>query len=73
MLAQIPGVKADRMVIRYVARAVGTRPEKLSPERAAQLVTRTAEVQGWNTIHLDHAIWRFESGRPFQNDEPSID
>ena len=35
MLAQIPGVKADRMVIRYVARAIGARPEKLSPERAA--------------------------------------
>jgi hypothetical protein len=73
MLAQIPGVKADRMVIRYVARAIGAPPEKLSPERAAQLVTRVAEVKGWNVVHLDHAIWRFESGRPFQNDEPGPD
>jgi hypothetical protein len=69
MLAQIPGVKADRMVIRYVARAIGVTPEKLSSERAARLVTRVAESKDWKTIHLDHAIWRFESGRPFQTDE----
>ncbi|ORX11375.1 heme peroxidase [Mycobacterium xenopi] len=67
MLAQIPGVKADRMVIRYVARAIGMRPETLSAERAAHLVSRVAEAKGWDTIHLDHAIWRFESGRSFQN------
>jgi hypothetical protein len=73
MLAQIPGVKADRVVIRYVARAIGVPPEKLSPQRAAQLVTRVAEVKDWKTIHLDHAIWRFESGRPFQNDVPATD
>jgi hypothetical protein len=67
MLAQIPGVKADRMVIRYVARAIGVRPETVSPDRAAHLVGRVSEAKGWNTIHLDHAIWRFESGRPFQD------
>lgn len=67
MLAQIPGVKADRMVIRYVARAIGVRPEMVSPERAAHLVGRVAGAKGSNTIHLDHAIWRFESGRPFQD------
>lgn len=67
MLAQIPGVKADRMVIRYVARAIGVRTETVSPDRAAHLVGRVAEAKGWNTIHLDHAIWRFESGRPFQD------
>lgn len=69
MLAQIPGVKADRMVIRYVARAIGVRPEVLSSQRAAALVGLVAEATNWNTIHLDHAIWRFESGRPFQDDE----
>lgn len=73
MLAQIPGVKADRMVIRYVARAIAVQPGKLSSERAAQLVTHVAEAKGWNVIHLDHAIWRFESGRPFQNDGPGSD
>ena len=69
MLAQIPGVKADRMVIRYVARAIGVRTETVSSDRAAHLVSRLAEAKGWNTIHLDHAIWRFESGRPFQGSD----
>lgn len=69
MLAQIPGVKPDRMVIRYVARAIGAPPEKLLPDRAAELVTWVAKLKDWNAIHLDHAIWRFESGRPFQDDE----
>jgi hypothetical protein len=68
MLAQIPGVKADRMVIKYVTRAIGCRPGSLLPERAAALVSGAAEAKGWNVIHLDHAIWRFESGRPFQDD-----
>jgi hypothetical protein len=70
MLAQIPGVKADRMVVRYVARAIGVAPERLSPQKVAQLVTRAAEAKDWKTIHLDHAIWRFESGRPFQSHGP---
>lgn len=64
MLAQIPGVKADRMVARYVARAIGVGPEPLSGQRAADLVKRVAGLMGWNVIHLDHAIWRVESGRP---------
>lgn len=67
MLAQIPGVKADRMVIRYVARAIGVRPETLPPLRTAELVKRAAETNEWEVTHLDHAIWRFESGRPHQN------
>lgn len=68
MLAEIPGVKADRMVIKYVTRGIGCRPGSVLPERAAQLVSRVAESKGWSVIHLDHAIWRFESGRPFQDD-----
>lgn len=62
VLAQIPGVKADRMVVGYVARAVGD----VSAVRAAELVRDVADVNGWNAIALDHAIWRFESGRPHQ-------
>jgi hypothetical protein len=67
MLAQIPGVKADRMLIRYVARAIGVRPEGLPPQRAAEMINRVAEMKTWEVIHLDHAIWRFESGRPHQD------
>jgi hypothetical protein len=68
MLAQIPGVKADRMVIKYVTRAIGCRAGSVLPEQAAQLVSRVAEAKRWNVIQLDHAIWRVESGRPFQAD-----
>ncbi|KZL31256.1 MULTISPECIES: hypothetical protein [Rhodococcus] len=64
MLAGIPGVKADRMVIRYVADAIGTTPENVSAPDAAMLVKTVAEKSGHNVTHLDHAIWRFESGRP---------
>ena len=69
MLAQIPGAKADRMVLKYVSRAIGCRPGSMLPERAADLVSSVAQTKGWNVIHLDHAIWRFESGRPFQDDD----
>lgn len=66
MLAGVPGVKADRMVIRYVERAVGATPGHLGASDAAALVRAVAELTGRNITHLDHAIWRFESGRPTQ-------
>jgi hypothetical protein len=68
MLAQFPGVKADPMVIKYVTRAIGCRPGSVLPERATRLVSGVAETKEWKVIHLHHAIWRFESGRPFQDD-----
>ncbi len=64
ILAKIPGVKADRMVLGYVCREVG----QVDAVRAAELVGATAEAGGWDVIDLDHAIWRFESGRPHQRD-----
>lgn len=66
MLAQVPGVKADRMVVNFVARAIGAVPARLTPGKAAALVHLVADARGWDTIRLDHAIWRRESGRPFQ-------
>ncbi len=63
MLANIPGVKADRMVVRYVARELEVDVSDLASKRAASLVAAVAAQRGWNVIHLDHAIWRFESGR----------
>ncbi|MBU9764943.1 heme peroxidase [Mycobacterium sp. TNTM28] len=67
MLARIPGVKADRMVLGYVCRQLGA----VTADRAAELVRATAERAGWDAIDLDHAIWRFESGRPYQRDLPA--
>ena len=63
MLAQVPRVKADRMVISYVARAIDCPPSRLVPAKAAALVHGVAKAKGGDTIQLDHAIWRFESGR----------
>lgn len=71
MLAQVPGVKADRMVIAYTARAIGTVPHRLVPAQAAALVSRVANEQNWDVIRLDHAIWRFESGREFNQELPT--
>ncbi|OBG39343.1 heme peroxidase [Mycolicibacter heraklionensis] len=66
MLAHVPGVKADRMVVRYVARALGSGERGVSASKAADLVTGVARERDWDVLQLDHAIWRFESGRPFQ-------
>ena len=63
MLARIPGVKADRMVIRYVAEAIGKEQDPPAPKEASELVKQVAELKGWDLIYLDHAIWRKQSGR----------
>ncbi|WP_232320407.1 heme peroxidase [Rhodococcus sp. WMMA185] len=62
MLAGLPGAKADRMVVRFVSDAVGV--SDLSPERAAGLVRDAAGLLSVNATDLDHAIWRYGSGRP---------
>lgn len=73
MLAGVPGVKADRMVVRYVARALGRAPSDVSPGEASSLVRRLAEQNGWDVIRTDHAIWRFESGRPVNREGDPIE
>lgn len=65
MLAGVPGVKADRMVIRYVSRALG---RKADPHEAALLVAAVADRHGLSQAKLDHAIWRKESGRAIFTD-----
>lgn len=61
MLAGIPGVKADRMVVRYVERVLD-RP--VEPVEAALLVSAVADERKLPRTLLDHAIWRQASGRP---------
>ncbi|MHC9290816.1 heme peroxidase [Mycobacterium sp. LTG2003] len=61
MLAGLPGVKADRMVTRFVSRALDG--VELSPEAAASVVREAARQMGVPATDLDHAIWRKESGR----------
>ncbi|MGV9802010.1 heme peroxidase [Mycobacterium sp. NPDC003449] len=66
MLAGLPGVKADRMVARFVSRALGG--VELSPEAASSLVRQAALRMEVSATDLDHAIWRKESGRPVSVD-----
>ncbi|SEQ38218.1 heme peroxidase [Mycolicibacterium nivoides] len=64
-LAQVPGVTVDRAVAGYVAREAGT----AAP--AAALLRAVSESAGWEIAALHHAIWRFESGRPYQREVPA--
>lgn len=73
MLLGVAGVKADRMVVRYVARALERPTHDVSPVEAAELVRGVAERNDWNVIHTDHAIWRFESGRPVNKEGDPVE
>lgn len=61
MLAGVPGVKADRMICRFVARA--TQQRTVTPPFAEHAVERAAALLDVTPNLLDHAIWRWESGR----------
>ena len=64
MLVGIPGVKADRMIVRFVTQVLG-RPREVSRKEASRLVEEVADIMGVNYIYLDHTIWRYQSGRPY--------
>lgn len=61
ILAGLPGVKSDRMVMRYVANA--TSRGDLTPTTCAGLVRDAADHLGVDAAVLDHTIWRTASGR----------
>ena len=65
-LAGHPGVKADRMIVRFVADALGCSESAVRPERARVLVTVAAGDMQVSASDLDHAIWRYRSGRVWQ-------
>lgn len=60
MLLGTPGVKPDRMVHRFLLKAIGRR---ISNAAADSIVTEAASELGVEPHLLDHAIWCFESGR----------
>jgi hypothetical protein len=61
MLAQVPGVKPDRMVRRFVT---GALPQQaFTDDELAELVTLAAEQRHASPTALDHVIWRHQSGR----------
>ncbi|MEU5566146.1 hypothetical protein [Micromonospora musae] len=58
MLAGLPGVKPDRMIRRFVARALDR--ADVPPEAAGCLVEKAAELLDVSPTSLDHEIWRHE-------------
>lgn len=60
MLVGRPGVKPDRWICRFVARALGE--DSIAPDSAACLVEKAAELLDVSPTLLDHEIWRYERG-----------
>lgn len=61
MLAGVEGVKVDRMILRYVGRALGS--NETGKKRITAAVSGAAGRLGVTVSELDNAIWRHESGR----------
>ncbi len=64
MLTRRPGIKADRMIRRFLANALG-RPgaSSVSIVEATDLLTASAEELGTDSRTLDHAVWQYQRGR----------
>lgn len=60
-------IKPDRMVQRYIVRALAVKPERVTPVFAKELLTGAIlalEQRGvyWSPRHLDYAIWTRQTG-----------
>ena len=60
MLAGDPAVKPDRVIVRFVASALGLDPADVEPEMAAAAIEQTAADLGTSPTALDHAAWRWQ-------------
>lgn len=63
MLAGLEDVKPDRMIVRFVSRALD-RPAMVGVEESRLLVVAAAEALGVSQRSLDHAIWNYQRGVP---------
>lgn len=63
MLAGVENVKADRMIRRFVADGLDVHVDRMPPRRAAKLLRGVADELDVSTRRLDHAAWRYQSGR----------
>jgi hypothetical protein len=54
MNSGMPGIKADRMITRWVGRAVG---RAVAPPEAEAILLAAAEQLDIDARHLDHAVW----------------
>jgi hypothetical protein len=71
MLAGLPDVKPDRMVIRFLAAALHVDETSIDADRAVALVQAAAEHFGVDQRALDHEIWEYQSGRRSGHDQVS--
>ncbi|VXB44002.1 hypothetical protein NOCARDAX2BIS_220133 [Nocardioides sp. AX2bis] len=60
MNSGMPGIKADRMITRWVSRAVG---RTVKPTEAEAILLAAAERLSVDANHLDHAVWAVQRGR----------
>ena len=60
----VVGVKPDRMIKRYVAKAIGVEERDVTNTMAGLLVKAAAKSMHCDAFGLDHVIWRYQSGRP---------
>jgi hypothetical protein len=63
MLAGIPGIKPDRMIIRFVARALDRPVKTVTSSFCVELLTAVAGELSMTATELDHAIWNYQRGQ----------
>jgi hypothetical protein len=62
MLLGQEGIKPDRMIIRFLEKALD---RKISPDEARELLAEVARKLNLSQIQLDHAIWNYQRGRKY--------
>jgi len=71
MLAGLPDVKPDRMVIRFLASVLDVDESGVGPDRAVALVRAAAGHFDVDQRALDHEIWAYQSGKRAGHDQVS--
>ncbi|WP_230082736.1 hypothetical protein [Arsenicicoccus cauae] len=69
LLAGLPSVKPDRMVLRFLQQALGA-DATLTTNHAVELVMAAAQELEVSPRTLDHVIWRAASGRELTDQTP---
>ncbi len=63
MLAGLPGIKPDRMIIRFVAKALDRPVRRVGTAFCVELLSAVADELSMTATELDHAIWNYQRGQ----------
>ena len=63
MLAGIPGIKPDRMIVRFVADSLGLPRRSVTPAFALEILLAAAAEMDVSQTDLDHGIWQWQRRR----------